>query len=401
MSGTDLANRTPGQTKLLRLLTGDDRLIIWIGAVRSGKSTGAAEAMLRIAIENKIRGLGNGQYIVAGQTTSSFFRNCEKYLREFSHMAGLSFRSIGGSMQGYVIDGDMQFYLFGGNNKRSYLPVRGVTVHSAWIDEATLCDELFFETVLERCSFDTSKIILTSNSGRPTHWLKTNYLDTGMAHVATITSTFDENQHFSREAAQWMLSRPSHTANYRRAMLNEWVADDNLVIPIPAEAIDFSKDAPTHGNVYLDPGTAGVTAALLFTPIARKQWLVSGEYYHDGRERRRLTDDQHLDRVYSQWRPLQLAIDPAGASMRQAAIRKGYMPRRAKNERDAGIQTTNHVLQTGQLMVHHSLGNLFAEADSYVWNERGTQTIGADHLMDCLRYGAYGLFGKTPVEVLY
>ena len=200
MSELELRELTQGQAEALRVAHDPEyNLLIWTGAIRSGKGVGTANAIIDLAIRNALQGIGNGEYILGGATSSSFMRNNEPYLIDIASQAGLRLVPRSRPTPHYDLSGMAKFHIFGGGNKRSYHALRGMTAHSAWIDETTLCDELFVTTVLERCSFDDSQVVLTHNADSPTHWLKADWIDADLEGSYILDSDFDENIYYSDE----------------------------------------------------------------------------------------------------------------------------------------------------------------------------------------------------------
>ena len=188
-----------------------------------------------------------------------------------------------------------------------------------------------------------------------------------------------------------MLALNPHTADYARAIGNRWQADEGAIIPLlPSHMDDKTRDPSSMkaGDVYMDPGTAGTTAALLFVRTDYGH-LVADEYYHDGQRVGRLTDEEHLTRIRKKWNVRRLTIDPAAASMKTQAARMGMNPQNANNRFEAGVQSANNALHAGTVRVYPKCVNLISEAGAYVWNESEKAPVptAPDHLMDCLRYG--------------
>ena len=349
--------------------------------------------------------VGNNEYILGGATAGSFDRNNGGYLSECASFYGARLQYRGGDKRGYALyqgkDQIAWFHLFGGNNQRSYFPVRGATAVHAWVDEATLCHESFITTVIERCTYDASTVVLTTNADTPLHYIKTAFIDEPSDKTYIMQSDFYENKYYSDIRRRDLLGLNPNSANYKRAILNEWTAAEGQIIPIVKEHI-VEMDTPLAGDVYLDPGTASYTAALLFVPLADGRWLVADEYYWAGDKMGRLTDQQHINNIRNKWQVRNMVLDPAGSSMRASAFSEGFSPRYADNSFDKGVQITNNALYAGRLLIHKRCVNLQNEAGGYIWNPGSTAPIpqAKDHLMDCLRYGATKTFPNFTIRML-
>ena len=90
----------------------------------------------------------------------------------------------------------------------------------------------------------------------------------------------DENFHYSQERWGYIKrnNAPS-SAMYKRMVQNVWAPNGGVIYPIGLDHVVKEPFSPV-GRVFLDAGTAGVTAALLYTPRG-DGWLVADEYYHD------------------------------------------------------------------------------------------------------------------------
>ena len=230
MSKVKLDDLLPTQKRVLGL---SDKLIIWIGSIRGGKGVGTANKMIRLMIHNLLNDSPCNAYALAGQSHMSFIRNNEGYIADIAYQAGLDFRTHDNtyilSIPGTSLKATC--YIFGGGNARSYHNLRGITIHSGWIDEATLCDPQFVTTMIERCTFADSQVIMTSNADRPNHWLKTDYLDIGVGKH--IESGFDENWHYSDVRREEIRNLNPFSSNHKRAIENIWAGDEGLVYVIP------------------------------------------------------------------------------------------------------------------------------------------------------------------------
>lgn len=400
----------PTQRQLLAAVrAGYHDQYIWIGPVRQGKGVGSAVAIIDAAIRTCEGGasIDDNQWILAGNTQTSFIRNNAGYLQDAARRNGLSWRytsNLDGRGPGFLLGGDVaRLFLFGGDNQASFQTVRGVTARGAWIDEATLVDDHFFETVIERFSFDDCFLIATSNADAPLHWLKVDYIDSAPDTTLVLLSDFDENQYYSDVRRERLRALDPHTPNYKRQINNEWAADAGLIINIPDKALT-DEPFPLRGDIVIDPGVGSTTAALLFVQRSYG-WLVAAEYYHNADSMGyRLTEAEHLERILHMWTPNQIIIDPAGAPMRQAARNLGFSARfvkRADNDFDVGVQVVNNVLHSGELKVHNGCSTLMLECATYKWNERERQPEpGPDHLADCIRYGAMDKFPRAAARFI-
>ena len=387
------ANLTPSQRELMRgVLTTDSPLYLWTGAIRSGKGVGAALAMITLAIRNAARGLQDAVYVLGGVTQTSFLNNNENYLIECAEQAGLRIKFDSLRKQFSLPDIGAKMNVYGGDNRRSFNRLRGLTAHSAWIDEATLVDESFFDTAVQRCSYADSRVIVTNNADAPQHWLRTNHIlpiQRGDRAGTIIETDFAENAYYSDERRRELLSLNPHTTDYQRALENRWVNAEGLIIPVLDEHITDRAFDSLLGVCAIDDGTAGVTAAILLQRDPKGGWIARDEYYHDGARLGRLTLRQHLTAIRTRWQIARLIIDPAAAGMRAEATAMGMPALYGRNAFMAGVNAVNNALYSGKLRIHRDCVNLLLELSGYRWNAQGSAPIVGcpDHAADALRYG--------------
>ena len=108
---------------------GYDTLVL-VGPVRQGKTAVACHCMFWEAIENREMDIGNGEYIVAGPTSSGVIRNTVGYFEDLCDTFDEPFRLKSGGSSPTMEIGGCLFHIFGGENKRSYTRVKGATIHS-------------------------------------------------------------------------------------------------------------------------------------------------------------------------------------------------------------------------------------------------------------------------------
>ena len=180
-------------------------LLIWVGAVRRGKTAGIIFALIVMSILFYIKGIGNGNFILGAPTIGSIYRNQLSYWYDICDQLGLTFIQHRGDERyfsiGYGSEEVARFYLFGGENEGSEGPMRGITAIGGWIDETTKCVESFIRQAIFRTSnYDEAFIIMSSNTDNPYHWLMSEFIENAPS-TSYIMQGFHENVHIS--AKRW------------------------------------------------------------------------------------------------------------------------------------------------------------------------------------------------------
>ena len=108
---------------------------------------------------------------------------------------------------------------------------------------------------------------------------------------------------------------------YRRFILGEWAAADGLVYPMFSEqmVVDTLPDKLGRFVISIDYGTMNPFSAGLWGESDGK-WYRMREFYHNGREKGALTDEEYYQAVENLAGDLpvrQIIVDPSAASFIQ------------------------------------------------------------------------------------
>ena len=390
----DLLNPTPTQKLIERELVFGTRDVCVIGTARAGKGVAAVKGMVLRSQMHREMGIGSGDYLLIAQSVGAIHRNSKAYFADVCRQLGYPFRTRGNPDPHFDVNG-ARFFTFGGSNADAAGKMQGITAMDAWIDEATLVREDVYEASTYRLSFADSRVLLTSNAGSPFSWVKTTFVDSPSDSVLGLEVFADENFHYSQERWDYIRRNNSpSSAMYKRMVQNVWAANGGVIYPIDLSHVVEEAFEPT-GRVFLDAGTAGVTAALLYTERPGG-WLVADEYYHNASMAGQLTDGQHIDRIIARgWQPIGWDSDPAAASFKAELRRRGYPVRNALNEVLEGIQCGLNALFSGALRINRwRCPQLLRELAGLIWNPMTDKPQEGlpDHAADAFRYGNRRLF---------
>lgn len=162
---------SPKQLMLLRKFKSNKlkRLNILVGSVRSGK-TWISLVLWAFWILTMPK---DGTYLMVAKTLTSLKRNCLDLLET---LVGTRYFKYSLAKKEALLFG-RRIYLEGVNDSRAEGKIRGMTLNGAYCDELTLFSIDFFTMLLSRLSEKGAKLIATTNTDNPNHWLKTDYLD--------------------------------------------------------------------------------------------------------------------------------------------------------------------------------------------------------------------------------
>lgn len=212
------------------------RIMILSGAVRAGKTFISDFIFLlelrRVARLAKERHDPHPIVILAGYSSNSIYTNV---IASIENEFGLELKT----------DRHGHYHLFGVDIVPAYTgtargigAIRGATAYSAYIDEGSLADQSVFQEILQRCSVEGSRIIVTTNPGSPVHYLKTDYIDNQdpNARIKSFNFTIDDNTFLPSEYVKSLKAQTPSGMFYDRAILGLWVTGEGIVYQ------DFDKD---------------------------------------------------------------------------------------------------------------------------------------------------------------
>lgn len=418
------------EKQLLSIREAKERVNIWEGSVRSGKTIASLLRFLIYVATNKTR----GELIVVSRTRDSAARNVFAPLMDpalFGAVANhVSYTS--GAAYGWILG--RRVWVLGSSDVRSENVLRGLTCAGAYVDEVTLLKEDFFTQLLNRL-WEGAQLFGTTNPDSPAHWFKVNFLDRCVpGHRQYLPDwrvwkfLLDDNPQLS-EARKDAIRRENTGLFYRRNVLGEWVAAEGAIydmwnpdvhtIPwddlpemreLIAVAIDYGTTNPTVAGIL------GISAE--HDPLGRptpRLFLVDEWTFDSKLEQRKLTDselshalrtwlttEEHLPRdTFPRMQPRFTILDPSAASFRVQLQQDGLTATAADNEVLYGIRTVASLLGAGKLLIarptdaHPDRGcpTTIAEAPAYAWDPKATLAGEdkpikvADHGLDQLRYG--------------
>ena len=399
----DLRDLTIGQHTVLEAIHRDDiKNVVWVGPPRCGKTAGYAMALMEMVLSDRILGMGNGQYIFAGQTMGSIKRNMYVYLQDIGKQYGVTVKDVGGEDAHISIGGFAKVFVFGGDNMRSWQKPQGLTIMSAILDEATLLNEEFVSVVKQRLSFGESKLLLGMNRSDPWHFIKRQWIDDSPPNTLIIDSDFWENHHHAMEQKLYQWHSIKSKWERERIFGTTWAPREGLIFPIETSMV---KDiaVPEYGGVIgYDWGGAADSVGLRFVKVGPNAWHIANEYVHRSKNKLPLSDAQHLRIMSSLYRPEWYIVDPSAYGFRAASLEMGYTCQTANNDFDYGIQTVQNALRTGRLTISPKCEYLLGCCAAYIYDEKTGKPIKGvyDHGPDAMRYGVTILMPHMAATVV-
>src|SRR3990172_406753 len=327
------------------------RLNIWHGAVRSGKSHAS---MIRW-IEYILKG-PPGDFMMIGKTNTSLYRNIVKLMCDY----------LGAEAEYYAGKQELHLwgrtiYLVGANDERAQGKIQGSTLSGAYVDEATLIPENFFNMLLSRLSVPGSQLFMTTNPDSPFHWLKTNFLDReeelnkgNSKHIKSWKFLMDDNP--SLEVTYKDRLRKEYKGLwYKRYIEGMWVLAEGTIydfFDMEHHTLVLPPSVAEYYIVGADYGTTNPTAFALIgynSSTFPNIWM-EGEYYWDSRKTNRQKTDAEFaqdlknslrEKMYKRYTLIQ--AQRVSALNSEAKKLRGYMMQKMMSWMVSGISQNSYL----------------------------------------------------------
>ena len=382
------------QQEVLRYAMNNDFfMMINHGAKRSGKTILDNDIFLyelkRVKAAADRIGVLCPQYILAGADLSSVKRNV---LNELTNKYGIEFQ----------FDKSNRFKLFGvivccfGHTKMSDLArIRGMTAWGAYVNEATVANHYVFDEIKSRCSAPGARIIMDTNPDRPSHWLKTEYVDKAdQKTIAQFHWRLTDNTFLDPRYVDSIKAATPGGMFYQRDILGEWVAASGVVYPDFDPNVHYiSKDnlpRITHYFCGVDFGWEHTGCIVLCGEDADANLYLIREWSakHRGIDAWIKIVKEEIETITGR---LPLYCDSARPDLISEMAGAGLDARLAHKDVIAGISEIATRFKTRKLFIVKDNVDLFKqEIESYIWKEEEDAPVKeSDDVMDALRYAIY------------
>lgn len=219
---------TPKQLEVLNRIWNEDFFICGLhGAKRAGKTVVnndvfISELLRTRAIADKL-GVDEPMYILAGTSSTSIQNNILQELYNKYEFEPKYDKHGAFYFKGVKV---VQVYTgsIGGLQR-----ARGFTAYGAYINEASLANEMVFKEIISRCSGEGARIIWDSNPDNPNHWLKRDYINSKDPMIIDFRFTLDDNTFLSERYVDSIKSATPTGKFYDRDILGLWTIAEGVV----------------------------------------------------------------------------------------------------------------------------------------------------------------------------
>lgn len=393
------------QAVLQSYLHDDWRVLILSGAVRAGK-TWISDWLFLLELK-RVRKLAqkNGDphpiVILAGYSSNSIYTNV---IASIEKSFGLTMKT----------DRHGHYRLFGidivpayTGNKKGVGAIRGATAYSAYIDEGSLADQSVFQEILQRCSVEGSRIIVTTNPDTPVNFLKAKYIDNKnpKARIKSFSFTIDDNTFLAPEYVESLKAATPSGMYYDRSILGMWVSGEGAVYR------DFDKrtmmidkqDLPDDLSYYcgVDWGFEHAGVITVFGDDRQGNVYLIEEYTKQFKfieYWKNIAKD--IQAKYG--RNILFWCDSARPDNVSEFQQAGIQARNANKAKMAGIEKVSEYMKQGKFyVVKDGVDQFLDEVYQYVWDDKTGEPVKEnDHVMDSMRYAVFNQHRDNQAQTI-
>jgi PBSX family phage terminase large subunit len=383
------------QKQITSFKNANNRINIWVGAVRSGKTYSSILKFIDL-----LKNGPPGAVMIIGVNRDTIQRNVLGELYKFLGFSPPTSKTTETKLYGRNV------YFVGAHDESAVRRIQGSTLAAAYVDEATCIPAPFWRMLLSRLSIPKAQLIATCNPEGPAHWLKKEYIDRSH-ELDLVYWSFQLDDNPSLEEKYKNDLKKEYTGMwYKRYILGEWAVAHGLIYDgfDDLNTYEIPKSNPNYYIVGIDYGTTNATAAVLcaITPNLWPQIRIEEEYYYDSAKMgRSKADDELAEDIKNFIGPRNVSaiyVDPAAASLKIALQQIDMPVLDAKNDVLQGIKITSKFISNKNIVIHKSCRNLLEHIQSYAWcpkaADRGEDKPlkVQDHILDALRYACYSAF---------
>jgi PBSX family phage terminase large subunit len=418
-----LLERRLSRAQLLSIVDSDTRKIAcWYGSVSAGKTIASLIAFL-FAIR---RAPKRGSIVIIGKTLSTIYSNVFLNLLDeelFGPLIGTQIQYTPGATTAHILGREV--LLVGANDAKAVGNIQGKTIALAYVDEAALLKEPFWNMLITRLRVPGARLLATMNPASRNHWMNREWIK--KRHERNLIAfhfTMRDNPGLP-DGYEDDMRRMFSGVFFERMIRGVWSNAEGAIYPMwdpKRHQIAFDDALPRVYRIIgtgIDFGTSNASAALMLgiTEEKKPRLILLDEWRWDPRDhhgQRMAPSDQAAayrkwlgDQKNHQHHPTQKTlppvdfqiIDPAAAHFREELAKAGIVTWEGGNSVNdvlGGIATVSRMLNSDRLVVTDRCKGFLSEVTEYRWDEKAT-AVGEDapvkeddHSLDAARYIIHG-----------
>ena len=375
-------------------MNNDYFMLIGSGAKRAGKTIVNNDLFLYEL--RRVREIANElniplpQYILAGADLGALQRNV---LNELTNKYEIEFKFD--KHNRFVLFG-VQVCCFGHSKVNDMGRIRGMTAFGAYINEATMANEMVFNEIKSRCSGVGARLLIDTNPDQPEHWFKINFIDKeDGATTKVFHYTLDDNTFLSERYINNIKNSTPTGMFYDRDIKGLWVSAEGIVYKDFRKEIHYikSKDLKDINFVKyfagVDWGYEHPGAIVVLGKDDKGDIYLLEEHSKQHEEIEYWVNI--AKEIKSRYGNISFYCDTARPEYIKRFKKENIKAKNADKAVLAGIGEVGRLIKSEKLKVVEDKVELFKkEIFMYSWNKTTGEPIKVwDDVLDALRYAIY------------
>lgn len=392
---------TKRQLDVLNYIWNHDWFICGLhGAKRAGKTvvnndTFVTELSRVRKIADRL-GVDEPIYILAGTSSTSIQNNV---LQELYNKYG--FEPKYDKHGSFVFCGVKVVQVYTGS-KSGLKRARGFTAFGAYVNEASLANEVVFKEIISRCSGEGARVVWDSNPDNPNHWLNRDYIGKNDGKIIDFSFKLDDNTFLSKRYIDSIKAATPKGKFYDRDILGKWTVAEGAIYADYDSEIHVVDELPDMRRYFagIDWGyTHYGSIVIVGEGVDNNYYLVDGvasqfkEIDWWVEQARKLTD------IYGN---IPFYADSARPEHVARFDNEGFDISNANKSVIAGIELIAKLFKEQRLYVKRDfVPRFFDEIFQYRWKENSTKDEPLkefDDVLDSVRYALYSDYVVNSTE---
>ena len=279
---------------------------------------------------------------------------------------------------------------------------RGFTAFGAYVNEASLANEIVFKEIISRCSGEGARVVWDSNPDNPNHWLNRDYIGKNDGKIIDFSFKLDDNTFLSKRYIDSIKAATPKGKFYDRDILGKWTVAEGAIYADYDSEIHVVDELPDMRRYFagIDWGyTHYGSIVIVGEGVDNNYYLVDGvasqfkEIDWWVEQARKLTDIYGNTPFYA---------DSARPEHVARFDNEGFDISNANKSVIAGIELIAKLFKEQRLYVKRGfVPRFFDEIFQYRWKENSTKDEPLkefDDVLDSVRYALYSDYVVNSTE---
>lgn len=279
---------------------------------------------------------------------------------------------------------------------------RGFTAFGAYVNEASLANEIVFKEIISRCSGEGARVVWDSNPDNPNHWLNRDYIGKNDGKIIDFSFKLDDNTFLSKRYIDSIKAATPKGKFYDRDILGKWTVAEGAIYADYDSEIHVVDELPDMRRYFagIDWGyTHYGSIVIVGEGVDNNYYLVDGvasqfkEIDWWVEQARKLTD------IYGN---IPFYADSARPEHVARFDNEGFDISNANKSVIAGIELIAKLFKEQRLYVKRGfVPRFFDEIFQYRWKEGSTKDEPLkefDDVLDSVRYALYSDYVVNSTE---